>query len=479
VELHPGTVFAGYTIERLLGAGGMGEVYLARHPRLPRSDALKVLAAQFTTDPDFRARFEREADLAGALSHPAIVKVNDRGEFDGRLWMALELVEGTDLAQRLRAHGPLPVSEVASIAETVADALDFAGSRGLVHRDVKPANILLGDSGHVLLTDFGIARQAAEASELTGTGVTVGTVDFASPEQLSGYPLDPRSDQYSLACTVYALLTGHAPFADSNAGAVIIRHATAAVPSASAQRADLSPAVDRVLARALSKAPANRFPSSREFAAALGSALTSPSGGPTVTIPREPPTAYASPYGQAGYGRTGYGQTMVATAPPRSDNRTWMWIAVATVAVLILGLGGVALAKRGGGSHPTAADPTVTVAATAASAAPTTTAEITFAAMQDLVTRLDSYYPARWRDADVLYDTHYSAQIDRAAAESWWPTIASVTLISVRPRDATSVIERVRYVTTSGTVDTEDRWVSVVSKNGALLVYDSARIGPV
>jgi serine/threonine protein kinase len=141
--LESGTRFAGYVIERALGAGGMGEVYVARHPRLPRSDALKVLAPQLGSDPQFRARFEREADLATSLSHPAIVKVHDRGESEGRLWIAMELVDGVDLARRLREKGPFPAPEVASVVTMIADALDRAAGRGLVHRDVKPANILL------------------------------------------------------------------------------------------------------------------------------------------------------------------------------------------------------------------------------------------------------------------------------------------------------------------------------------------------
>ncbi|MEU6563544.1 serine/threonine-protein kinase [Nocardia nova] len=271
--LRPGEVFAGYVIERLLGAGGMGEVYVARHPRLPRSDAVKVLAAQFSADGEYRARFEREADLAAGLSHPAIVKVYDRGEFQGRLWIAMELVEGVDLGQHLRANGSLSGPEVARIAEVVGGALDRANAQGLVHRDVKPANILLSRAGDVLLTDFGIARQVADVSNLTGTGMMIGTLNYASPEQLSGRPLDRRSDQYSLACSIFHLLTGNPPFADDNPGRVILGHSTAAPPSVRSARPELSPEVDRVLARAMAKSPADRFVSSSEFARELAAAL--------------------------------------------------------------------------------------------------------------------------------------------------------------------------------------------------------------
>ncbi|MET9328347.1 protein kinase [Tsukamurella sp. NPDC003166] len=271
--LESGQEFAGYRIERMLGAGGMGEVYVARHPRLPRSDALKVLAPQFAADPQFRARFEREADLASSLSHPAIVKVFDRGEFEGRLWIAMELVDGVDLSCRLREQGRLPPQEVGETVAAVAGALDYAAGRGLVHRDVKPANILLSSGGHVMLTDFGIARMGSESSDLTGTGVTVGTLNYASPEQLRGEQLDGRSDQYSLACTAYQLLAGEAPFQNSNAAIVIGSHLTAPAPSVRAARPDLSPRVDVVFARGMAKDPEGRFASSVEFAAALNDAL--------------------------------------------------------------------------------------------------------------------------------------------------------------------------------------------------------------
>ncbi len=185
-------MFAGYTIVRLLGSGGMGEVYLAQHPRLPRRDALKVLPASVSADSEYRERFNREADIAATLWHPHIVGVHDRGEFDGQIWISMDYVEGTDAARLLRERYPdgMPKSEVAAIVAAVADALDYAHQRNLLHRDVKPANILLAqpDSGdqRILLADFGIARWANEISGLTATNMTVGTVSYAAPEQLMG-----------------------------------------------------------------------------------------------------------------------------------------------------------------------------------------------------------------------------------------------------------------------------------------------------
>lgn len=271
--MEPGTEFAGYLIERRLGAGGMGEVYLARHPRLPRHDAVKVLAPQLSADPAYRARFEREAELAASLRHPAIVAVHDRGEADGRLWIAMAYVEGTDLAQRVASSGPLAANQVSFVVSSVADALDRANRSGLVHRDVKPANILLSVDGDVLLTDFGIARSQVPDSALTATGIAVGTLDFGSPEQLQGLSIDGRSDQYSLACTAFALLTGGAPFADSSAARVISKQLNEPLPSVRGRRPDVLPAVDAVLARATAKNPDQRYATSSEFAAALGEAL--------------------------------------------------------------------------------------------------------------------------------------------------------------------------------------------------------------
>ncbi len=192
--LTEGQVFAGYTIVRRLGAGGMGHVYLAQHPRLPRRDALKILPANLTEDLEFRQRFNREAELAASLYHEHIVGIHDRGEHQGQLWISMDYVEGTDAAKLLRSQYPsgMPKADVAEIISAVADALDHAHSRGLLHRDVKPANILLGSSSpasprrRILLADFGIAREMGEISGLTATNMLVGTTAYCAPEQLQG-----------------------------------------------------------------------------------------------------------------------------------------------------------------------------------------------------------------------------------------------------------------------------------------------------
>jgi serine/threonine protein kinase len=215
MTLVAGHVFAGYTILRPLGAGGMGEVYLTTHPRLPRHDALKILPAMLSEDAEYRARFEREADLASTLWHPHIVGVHDRGEAEGRLWMSMDFVDGQDAARLVGEVYPtgMPATMVADIVTAIASALDYAHKQGLLHRDVKPANIMLtgaDDEGvrRILLADFGIARAMDDISGLTATNVTMGTVDYCAPEQLMGEPIDGRTDQYSLAATAYYLLTG-------------------------------------------------------------------------------------------------------------------------------------------------------------------------------------------------------------------------------------------------------------------------------
>lgn len=271
--LRDGDRFAGYTIVRSLGAGGMGRVYLAQHPRLPRRDALKVLPGELTANDEFRQRFNREADLAASLYNEHIVGIHDRGEYEGQLWISMDYVEGTDAAKLLRDRyqSGMPKAEVVEIISAVADALDYAHSRGLLHRDVKPANILLTDAGprrRVLLADFGIARELGEISGLTATNMLVGTTAYCSPEQLQGADLDPRADQYALACTAYNLLTGSAPFHHSNPAVVISHHLSAPAPLLSERRPDLAE-LDPVIGKALAKRPDERYPTCVAFAAAL------------------------------------------------------------------------------------------------------------------------------------------------------------------------------------------------------------------
>jgi serine/threonine-protein kinase len=285
MPLSSGDLFADYVIQRLLGTGGMGEVYLAQHPRLPRQDALKILSLTPTADREFRARFIREAELAATLRHPHIVGVLDRGEFDGRLWISMDYVDGTDAGRLIRDRysGGLPEQDVLEIVTAVADALDFGHERRLLHRDVKPENILVtasdGRRRRVLLTDFGIARRIDDVSNLTDDNIAVGTISYIAPEQLMGKPLDGRADQYALAATAFHLLTGAPPFQDSNRAVLISHHLGTPPPRISDRRPDLAH-LDTVFARALTKDANERYPNCLEFAEALTQQGTRRNAGP-------------------------------------------------------------------------------------------------------------------------------------------------------------------------------------------------------
>jgi serine/threonine-protein kinase len=274
MPLADGQVIAGYTILRSLGAGGMGEVYLAQHPRLPRRDALKVLSASVCSESEYRQRFNREADIAATLWHPHIVEVHDRGDVDGQLWISMDYVEGTDAGRLLAERYPdgMPPDEVVRIMTAVADALDYAHQRGLLHRDVKPANILMGNPGsadeRIMLADFGISRWLGEPSTLTGTNMTVGTVAYSAPEQLKGEDIDGRADQYALAATAFQLLTGTPPFQHSNPAVVISQHLTADPPKIGTRRPELS-GLGPVFDKALAKSPGDRYNQCIDFARAL------------------------------------------------------------------------------------------------------------------------------------------------------------------------------------------------------------------
>ncbi|MDF0531483.1 serine/threonine-protein kinase [Tsukamurella sp. 8F] len=296
---QPGEVVAGYTVESVLGTGGMGSVYRVRHRTLPRSIALKVLHEQFSSSDSVRARFDREADLVAGLKHPGIVDVYDRGESDGHLWIAMALVDGENLSTVLQREGRFSLDRTVDIVDQVADALDYAHSHGVLHRDVKPANFLVerGRRGdHVLLADFGIGAAQQEVGQHTETGMVVGTLAYTAPEALLGQPVDSRADVYSLACSAVVMLTGAPPFDTTVTGALMLAHINQMPPSIRLKRPDLSPEVDYVLQRALAKNPADRFQTAGEFASALSAAARRMSGASGMAPPPPaPPNWQGSP----------------------------------------------------------------------------------------------------------------------------------------------------------------------------------------
>src|SRR5947209_14456508 len=261
------TEVGGYRIVEPIGQGGTSVVYRAEHVRLGRSAALKLLTPALG-EADFRERFLRESRLAASLDHPSIVPVYDAGEADDVLYIAMQHIAGSDLKALLVAEGRLPVRRALRIVSQVASALDAAHARGLVHRDVKPANILVGANDRAFLSDFGVVKELASAGR-TRTGGFVGTIDYCAPEQIEGRDVDQRADVYALACVFYECVVGTSPFRRSSDVATLNAHLHAPPPRLSKAAPDLPPALEPVLAKALAKSPLDRYASCGEFVAAV------------------------------------------------------------------------------------------------------------------------------------------------------------------------------------------------------------------
>jgi serine/threonine protein kinase len=301
-----GSRIAGYRLEEQVGRGGMAVVFRARDERLGRLVALKILAPALAADEAFRQRFIRESRAAAAVDDPHIVPVFDAGEAaeaSGLLFIAMRYVPGGDVRTVMRREGPLPPARAASIISQVASALDAAHRAGLVHRDVKPGNMLVdsqpGRPDHVYLADFGLSKGTLSTSVgLTGAGQFLGTVDYISPEQIEGKPVDGRADEYALACAAFEMLTGVPPFRREEAMAVMYAQLSEPPPLVTSFRPDLPLEADQVLARALAKAPADRYASCREFADALRVAfglMAYDSGSGAIPAPAHPPTQISGP----------------------------------------------------------------------------------------------------------------------------------------------------------------------------------------
>ncbi|MGW7522812.1 serine/threonine-protein kinase [Streptomyces sp. NPDC054783] len=274
-----GAEIAGYKVERELGRGGMAVVYRARDLRLGRTVALKLLAPEYTRNDAFRRRFAQESRVAAAIDHPNIVPVFEAGEFDGLLYIAMCYVSGQDLRALIDSEVRLPVPVALRITAQLASALDAAHARELVHRDVKPGNVLIAkvvDSDHpehVYLTDFGLAKKSLSLTGFTTAGEFVGTLDYVAPERIAGRPVDGRADLYSLACVVHEMLAGAPPFQREDHLELLWAHQYDPPPPLSKERPDIPAAVDDVLTKALAKAPGDRHDTCLEFVAALRCAL--------------------------------------------------------------------------------------------------------------------------------------------------------------------------------------------------------------
>jgi serine/threonine-protein kinase len=313
--VNVGEEFGPYRIESVLGRGGMGTVYLATHTRLERRVALKVIASELADDAEFRTRFLRESQLAASLDHPHVIPIYDADEIDGVLYIAMRYVDGPSLQALLRERGALTRADTLRIAEQIGGALDAAHAADLIHRDLKPANILLAD-GHAYLCDFGLAKRTSSEA-MTQAGSFLGTVDYSSPEQIRGEPLDGRADVYSLGCVVYHCLSGEPPYAGESEIAVLQAHLNDPPPL-------LAPDLDGVFAKAMAKDRQERHPTAGDFAKDLRAAIA---GAAPATI-RAP------------------------TAPRR---RRWKGLLVAGVALLLaLGAIAVGILATGGSNEPEA-----------------------------------------------------------------------------------------------------------------------------
>ena len=422
-----GTEVGRYRLESVIGRGGMAIVYQAEDLRLGRRVALKVLAPELAESPDFRERFLRESRFAAGLEHPNIVPIYEAGDADGLLYIAMRYLPDGDLNKLLAKEGRLAPAEVVAIGSQVAAALDTAHAVGLVHRDVKPANILIGSRGdaehppHVYLSDFGLIKRSSSMSAMTATGRFLGTMNFAAPEQIRGEPLDARSDVYALGCVLYQCLTGSAPFVRDDQAALLWAHLSQAPPRLASTHADLA-AADPVVAKALAKNPDDRYDSCGQFVTALGRVLAaapaagagqhrvpagasaatdasntaaepaSSSGAPAATapptvLPRPPaPPPPRLPVEQAAAGRADDSSENAAAAHPADPGRRarsrWAPASIVVAAVLALTLVAVLVARMlpsGPKSASTTAALTAPSAAVSVGVAPECTAAITAA----------------------------------------------------------------------------------------------------
>jgi YVTN family beta-propeller protein len=348
-----GTRLAGYRIQALLGHGGMGVVYLAEQLGPRRLVALKLLSAPVATSEAFRERFLRESELAATIDHPNVLPVYDAGETDGVLWIAMRYVDGIDLAALLEREGPLEPGQALALGGQVAGALDAAHARGLVHRDVKPANILLAmEEGAVTqawLADFGLTRRVGGARRLTVSGQVLGTIDYIAPEQVEGGPVDGRADQYALGCVLFECLTGVVPFRRDNELAVLWAHVNDPPPRIGEHRPELPAALDDAIGRALAKAPGDRHPSCGALVATAQAALTD-----------------TAPVGVRRRGRRPNGRGRRSSPSRRRPWLTRRWSLALTVTAGVLSavlLAAAVLLARDVGAPAVPTTPAVTVAA--------------------------------------------------------------------------------------------------------------------
>jgi serine/threonine protein kinase len=377
-SLPAGIAINGYQIEGIAGRGGMGVVYRAMQQWPQRTVAVKVIRSEYARDPDFRRRFQREVDVAASIEHPNVIPIYGAGEYDGLLYLAMRYIEGTDLREWLLQNGAMPPTRAARIVVQIGEALDAAHSNGLVHRDVKPGNVLLTERSardHVYLTDFGLTKKASGSAGWTKSGTWVGTVDYSAPEQIRGEHVDARADVYALGCLLFELLSGQVPFERDSDVSKLFAHVNDPPPSLGAFSPSLG-RFDHVIQRALSKDPNDRFMSAGDLGrAALAAAEmrsielketvvatgeAAPAVDPNATKIDEgvytPPlrtggTAPAGPSGPSD-GQGGGGRPQPSPQPQPTKPRPWLKFGVPGVlALVVVGVVVAVLASSGGKKH--------------------------------------------------------------------------------------------------------------------------------
>ncbi|MGZ4430196.1 MAG: Stk1 family PASTA domain-containing Ser/Thr kinase [Gaiellales bacterium] len=328
-----------YRLERRIGSGGMADVYLAQDETLHRRVAIKILADRYTQDEGFVERFRREATAAAGLNHPNIVSIYDRGQCDGTYYIAMEYLEGTTLKDEINARAPLPEAEAVGYAQQALQALEFAHRRGVIHRDVKPHNMVLTDEGALKVMDFGIAR-AANRSEMTEVGSIVGTAQYLSPEQARGQTVGPQSDIYSLGVVLYEMLTGELPFKGDSAVEIAMKQVNEKPPRPSSKNRLISPALEQTVMRALAKDPALRFHSAREMSDELERCRRgiAPSADTQQATRIMDAAAATQVLGSGGYGGQPTSVLPPARPPePKRSSLPWILVGLLLIASMVVG----------------------------------------------------------------------------------------------------------------------------------------------
>jgi hypothetical protein len=451
IEFSEGDEFAGYRIERRIGRGGMGILYLAHEPGLERRVALKLIAPEAAAEAVFARRFAEESKIAASIEHPNVVPIYAAGEELGVPFIAMRYVAGADLAKRLASEGRLGVAEAVELVGQIGNGLDAIHAAGLVHRDVKPANVLLGGDAsapHAYITDFGVARNVTTESGLTQTGRFVGTLDYVAPEQISGDRVDARADVYALACLLFKLLTGEVPFPREGDAARLFAHLNDPPPAPSLYVPEVSMELDDVVARGMSKDPDERHPSAGDLGRAAQAALQ----GEAPTLPERTVA-------------TGAAATLTAEAPatrieeptaPDRSRRRLLLLGGAAVALLGVAVAVVALASGGGGAGSKGKSTAKTTTSTPATATKPTPRPLSRSA---LIAKAD----AICETSQSTYKGVYSAELEEIPEVEYATTLSGISRRGV---------ERFRQLEPKAPASVEPAFAKYVRAQERVMRYD-------